>query len=329
MELELRKHLEESLNDHISNVTELNDGLQNRVFSFYYRKVKLVARLTLSRKRTIEQLHAELAFMETINLNGINTISPYKFHNQSITSFKYNGSIYWVVLFEFFNGKLIDVHNRSEWNANFFQNWGRTIANMHSTASETSKKFTRPCFIHDVGEFNPIPSLLDKIDPELAVIYESMKMELDHFSKTEDTFGLIHNDLHQGNFFVVKNELILFDFDDCAYNWYAQDLAVSLYHALWTGESFHPEWTEFHDVFITNFFDGYTSYRSVTKDEMKLVSIFLRMRELFLFLLFKSSWDFDSIEEWQKNKLIELEVSVKQGTVPYLKVLKNYEKYIS
>ena len=326
MEQELRKHLEESLEDSISNVTELKGGLQNKVFSFTYGKVKLVARVTLAKKRTIEQLQAELTFMETINLNGIKTISPFKFHDQSITSFKWNGLIYWVVLFEYFNGKHIDVQNRSEWNPNFFQNWGRTIAKIHSIVSETSQEITRPCFIQDKG-INPIPSLVDKVDPELAVVYESIKMELETFSKTKDTFGLIHNDLHQGNFFVVENELILFDFDDCAYNWYAQDLAVSLYHALWTGESFHPDWTEFHDVFITNFFNGYSSYRSLTDDDMKLVSIFLRMRELFLFLLFKSTWDLDCIEEWQKTKLIELEKSVKEGTIPYLEVLKNYGKH--
>lgn len=326
MELELKKHLEESLNDYISNVIELNGGLQNRVFSFTYAKVKLVARVTLAKKRTKEQLHAELAFMETINLNGLKTISPYQFHDQSITSFKCNGLIYWVVLFEFFNGTHIDLQNRSEWNANFFRNWGRTIAKIHSIVSETSQEFTRPCFIRNGGEINPIPSLMDKVDPKLAVVYESMKMELETFSKTKETFGLIHNDLHQGNFFVVENELILFDFDDCAYNWYAQDLAVSLYHALWTGESFHPDWTEFHEVFITNFFNGYRSYRSITDDDMKLVSIFLRMRELFLFLLFKSTWDLDGLEEWQETKLIKLEESIKQGIVPYQEVFKKHGK---
>lgn len=328
MELELKKHLEESLNNHISNVIELNGGLQNRVFSFTYAKVKLVARVTLAKKRTKEQLHAELAFMETINLNGIKTISPYQFHDQSITSFKCNGLNYWVVLFEFFNGKHIDVQNRSEWNANFFREWGRTIANIHSIVSETSQEFTRPCFIQDKG-INPIPLLVDKVDSELAIVYENIKMELETFSKTKDNFGLIHNDLHQGNFFVVENELILFDFDDCTYNWYAQDVAVSLYHALWTGESFHPDWTEFHEVFITNFFHGYRSYRSITDDDMKLVSIFLRMRELFLFLLFKSTWDLDSLEEWQETKLIKLEESIKQGTVPYQEVLKKHGKYNS
>ena len=298
MELELKKHLEETMNDDISNVIELNGGLQNRVFSFNYAKIKLVARVTLAKKRTQEQLQAELAFMETIDL-------------------------------EFFNGNHINVQNRSEWNANIFQNWGRTIAKIHNVVSKTSKEFTRPFFFREAGQINPIPFLVYKVAPELAVVYESLKIELETFSITKDTFGLIHNDLHQGNFFVVENELILFDFDDCAYNWYAQDLAVSLYHALWTGESCHPDWTEFHEVFITNFFEGYTLYRSITEDDMKLVSIFLRMRELFLFLLFKSTWDLDCLQEWQKNKLIELNDSIRQGTVPYIEVLKKYGHFIT
>ena len=75
-----------------------------------------------------------------------------------------------MVLFEFFNGIHIDVQNRSEWNANFFRDWGRTIAKMHSIVSETSQEFTRPFFIQD-GGINPIPCLMDQVDPELMVVY--------------------------------------------------------------------------------------------------------------------------------------------------------------
>jgi Ser/Thr protein kinase RdoA (MazF antagonist) len=193
---------------------------------------------------------------------------------------------------------------------------------MHDTVTKINYDFMRPIFIHNDGPINPIPSLLEKVDPAIAEVYESMKKELATFSKSPETFGLIHNDLHQGNFFVMGNELILYDFDDCAYNWFAQDLAVSMYHALWTGESFHPEWTDFHDVFIANFFEGYTSIRSISADDSKLISIFLRMRELFLLLLFKSTWNLECLEEWQQAKLIELEESVRNRFVPYEDLLK-------
>ena len=53
---------------------------------------------------------------------------------------------------------------------------------------------------------------------------------LDSLPKDDDCYGLIHADIHQGNFFVDENDNItIFDFDDCHYHWFAYDLAVPLF----------------------------------------------------------------------------------------------------
>ena len=44
-------------------------------------------------------------------------------------------------------------------------------------------------------------------------------------------YGLIHFDVHAGNFFVDgAGTLTLFDFDDCHYNWFANDIAIVLFY---------------------------------------------------------------------------------------------------
>jgi Ser/Thr protein kinase RdoA (MazF antagonist) len=55
---------------------------------------------------------------------------------------------------------------------------------------------------------------------------------LSKLPKDKEVYGLIHNDLHQGNFTYYDGEISVFDFGDCEFNWFVQDIAISLYHAV-------------------------------------------------------------------------------------------------
>jgi Ser/Thr protein kinase RdoA (MazF antagonist) len=43
---------------------------------------------------------------------------------------------------------------------------------------------------------------------------EEIIAEIKNLSRSEDSFGLIHNDFHQGNVLVHKNSIGIIDFDD-------------------------------------------------------------------------------------------------------------------
>lgn len=325
MKEELRTQLELLLQNQVSDLQELYGGLQNRLFSFHTNGVKLVVRLSLPKRRSQDQLEAELSFVEVLQRNGIQTVQPYKLNGKAIFTIKIKEQPYLVTLFEFTEGKTVDVMNPSQWNETFFHKWGETIAQMHNTAMNLEDTFSRPIYMEDSISINRIPSLLKNADHWYVDVYESVMHELTTILRTPKNFGLIHNDLHQGNFFVEAGQLRIFDFDDCAYNWFAQDLAASIYHALWTGESFRPDWKDFHETFLKSFFDGYKSFCNLSKDDWQLLFIFLRLRELYLLLLFKNNWNLDSLEDWQSYKLAQLENSVKNGLVPYLEEITKYK----
>ena len=152
---------------------------------------------------------------------------------------------------------------------------------------------------------------------------------LNSYKRTPENFGLIHNDLHQGNFHIENEEIILYDFDDCSYNFFAQDLAVSIYHALWTGTSFHPEWRDFPRYFLSHFFEGYTSRRKLSTEIHDQLKVSMQMRELFLYLLFQEKWEPSSLEDWQTSKLIELRVNLSDNRIPYEKVLDSVKYFFN
>jgi Ser/Thr protein kinase RdoA (MazF antagonist) len=48
-----------------------------------------------------------------------------------------------------------------------------------------------------------------------------------------ETFGLIHGDLHQGNYLFHQGQVRAIDFDDCGYGYYLYDMAVTLSEVNW------------------------------------------------------------------------------------------------
>ncbi|WP_349305702.1 phosphotransferase [Bacillus sp. FJAT-49711] len=150
---------------------------------------------------------------------------------------------------------------------------------------------------------------------------------MNKFSKTLNYFGLVHNDLHQGNLHIVNGEIVLFDFDDCTYQFFAQDLAVSIYHAIWTGTSFHSEWEDFPNYFLTHLLEGYLSERQLSKEMYEQLLILLQMRELFLYNLFKEKWNPESMQDWQFEILQELELNLIEKRIPYEQELEKVRHY--
>lgn len=196
MKEELRTQLESLLQNQVSGLQELLGGLQNRLFSFHTNGVKLVVRLSSPKRRSQNQLEAELSFVEMLQRNEIQTVQPYKLNGKAIFTIKIKEHPYLLTLFEFIEGKTVDVMNPSQWNETFFRRWGETIAQMHKTAMNLEDTFSRPVFIEDRLSINVIPSLLKNADQWYVDVYESVMHELTTVLRTPENFGLIHNDLH-------------------------------------------------------------------------------------------------------------------------------------
>ena len=82
----------------------------------------------------------------------------------------------------------------------------------------------------------------------------------------QDEFGIIHADLHTGNVHFEGNELMVFDFDHCAYGWRAYDLAICLYLS-----------SEQCEAMLR----GYESLRPLSVEERECLPIFFKLRGLW------------------------------------------------
>jgi Ser/Thr protein kinase RdoA (MazF antagonist) len=111
-----------------------------------------------------------------------------------------------------------------------------------------------------------------------------------------NNYGLIHFDVHGGNFFVDGTGSInVFDFDDCHYNWFANDIAIVLFYMQLGAED--P--AKFSLNFMRNFIVGYQIENKFDPQWMDLIPVFMKMREIDLYAIIHRSYDVATMDdEW-------------------------------
>jgi len=286
-----------------SNQVRLTGGFQNDVFyDEDYNRVVRQSKLG----RTKEMVLQETDFINFLHMQGVNV--PVADRNLR----EEDGRV--ITYFEYIDGEQIDVTNPNHWNKHLFEQWGENLGKMHSLA----KKFKLSEVHRPVWSPNRIDvfGIRDQLVPNMKEFYDKHMEKLLQFQVTSDTFGIIHNDFHQGNIILVGNTLLTIDFDDCAFNWFAQDFATAFYHAYWQQNSSNQMNEQFIENFMVNFFKGYKLENLLHNDLVKQIPIFLKLREIFLHHLFVQKWDMNRLEEWQKYTLVDLENKIKND-VPY------------
>jgi len=285
----------------------LTGGFQNDVF--YDQDNNRVVRQS-KLERTKEMVLQEIEWIIFLQKHGVDV--PIADRNLR----EEDGRV--ITYFEYIDGEQIDVTNPNHWNIHLFEQWGKQLGKMHSLAKKYKlSEVHRPAWsTNRVDVFG----IRDQLIPNMKESYDKHMEKLSEFQFKSETYGLIHNDFHQGNLILVGNKIFTIDFDDCSFNWFAQDIATAFYHAYWQQSSFNKMSDQFIETFMGNFFKGYKLENLLHNDIVKQVPIFLKLREIFLYHLFVQKWDLNRLEEWQKYTLIDLENKI-NNDVPYADII--------
>jgi amicoumacin kinase len=288
------------------DLVRINDGFHNTVYTTRH----FIFRVTPSSRRMKSDITNELTFIESLWKYGVPVSLPIKsVHDRLVEPLNDN---HFVVAFEKAKGTPIDVTNRDVWNKQLYFHWGNLLGRMHNAGGKI--KLNRPTWTPNQPD---LLNLFPKIKSEkIANKYKQLLDKLVSFQPTTNLFGLIHNDFHQGNIFVNEGSITLFDFDDCAYHWFAYDIATAFYHAYWQASSFTPENTNFSREFWEHFLRGYQQEHKISKEIIQQIPIFLKIREIFLYTLFLEKWDLANLQDWQAYTLTDLKSNIESGK-PY------------
>jgi len=203
-----------------------------------------------------------------------------------------------------------------QWQPPLFENLGRLIGRIHALSKDylvSDPNWTRPHW--DDPVMLDVDSWLPKGETLILRRFEELMSHLRNLPMDRESYGLIHQDAHAANFFVdVQGDITLFDFDDCTYSWYVNDIAIALFYAV--TNVVEPE--SAGRTFWTHFRRGYEAECALDPAWLEQVPHFLKLREIYLYAAIHRSFDVDNLTNpWVSQFMVGRRERIING-VPYL-----------
>lgn len=275
---------------------------ENYIFQGLKETKEVIIRFTHSSHRSYEQILSEIDWVQFLKKQDINVYKH--FHSiegrllEKIEAV--DGSFFYICCYEKLPGKQITLKDVTDY-PNYIEMWGAAIGKIHKAT-----RLYRPTTVvkrlewYEEELINAEKFIL--VGEEHAANYcNQIVSEIKKLKKDESNYGLIHSDLHRGNFTIEENELYMFDFDDCSYHWFASDIAIPLYYTMLT-RSYETEEgkQDFANYFMNHFLQGYRYFHEVSLEQLKTIPLFLKLRDITLLSVMFKKYNLEHLTEQKR-----------------------------
>ena len=293
----MEKEIEELLQtQHLQNATKLWQGerdsvelisaVENFVYRFIREGKEFILRLTHSSHRTLEMVQGEIDWVHYLAKNRANVSLPIYSENQKLVEplLASDETYFYAVVFEKAPGGLVRRKDKTQWNEDLFKNLGKTTGYFHRLTKHyqfANLEMKRESWKEEDLTKNAQKYLPSSEQKVLEEIEKKLKW-LEQLPQDKESYGLIHADLHYGNFFLDGDKITVFDFDDAAYHWFIYDISITLYY---TAKSI-PDLKEresFSKHFFLAFMEGYHLENQLASEWFQQIPSFLFFRDLVLY----------------------------------------------
>lgn len=273
-------------------------------------------------RRSKEQLLAEMDYINYMADNGVPAARAVRSPQGNMIESADSNPLFAGALFEKARGHR---PKRELWQPKFIQQYGETVGRMHrlTKSYQAPGGFRRPDGMADLEGF--AEKFLPPSEKEVIHEWNQLLDYLRTLPKGTDEYGLIHQDLHGGNFFVDDaGSMTIFDFDDSQYFWFIHDIAMCLLYVV-PHHCEKPEDLSNADLFMEHFMTGYRRENQLDQRWILEIPTFIRLREMDLYIAIHRSMDLNDLDPWcasfMKNRREKI-----QNRVPYLEL--DFNKYV-
>lgn len=155
---------------------------------------------------------------------------------------------------------------------------------------------------HEDDIFHPWKHL-GKKDGNVLEKFQKLLEFFEKLPKDKHSYGLIHTDAHPGNLIVKDGNITVIDFDDCAYKWFASDIAIAIYY----GSTFYVPQEKQDETarwLTRNFMEGYKKENKLDGSWIEQLPKFLKLRDLALYSVMHKHFRPEEMNE-RFSKLVE------------------------
>ncbi len=302
------------------------EGCANLVYEFEHEGQPRILRVSFRQDRTVEQIRAELHFVNYLAENGVRVSTPVPSQRGELLETVWvEGIPLHMVCFIKGRGKRVpDNGYRYREDApieEYFQNWGRVLGQMHALTKRyqpVSKQVKRPGWF-EIHKLDPVieARVADRL-PIVRSQIESLMGEIRALPREKDSYGLIHGDFNDGNFTVdyTNGDMTVFDFDDSCYFWFIYELASA-----WEGGIGRVMFRglekrkAFMDRYMGQVMEGYSQENELPDEWLARMPLFVRLIQVEEFLYFAQYID-EPDEEMQAQ--LNYKIRCIEEDIPYM-----------
>ncbi|MFJ7667618.1 phosphotransferase enzyme family protein [Lysinibacillus sp. NPDC097195] len=263
----------------------------NYVYAFQCNQVQYFLRISFEQDNSIEQIRAELEFMQYLQSNGFPTVTPIQSKNKKlIETLKTPEGTYFAVVFNVANGINLDDDTINE---KQMEEWGKSLASLHCLSKTYEPVCNKRKSWLDTVQF--MESVFKKYPGEELALEELSEITnwLQSLSTDKDVFGLIHYDFQLDNLFFEEDNYPHFnviDFDDAVYHWYVLDIVTALDDFIGNDD---PQ----SKLLTHSFLNGYRTKMILENDVVAQFQQFQRYANLYKYARLLKTLDYGEINE--------------------------------
>jgi amicoumacin kinase len=260
---------------------------ENYVFEVYREGKPYILRLTHSSHRSRDEIDSELDWMRHLYDSGLSVPKVYqsKKGNYVEEIRAADHSVFIGCMYSKAKGASVGVQS-DQFDNPLFRIWGETTGLMHRATKsyQPSEGIKKRDNWHE-DELLDVEKHFPPGDPELIHNAKEVISSLHELPIGPDSYGLIHTDLHSGNFFYDGEKIHVFDFDDASYHWFGSDIAIPLFYSIFykipAGKQ--EERQKFADQFLAAFMEGYEKANTLPDGWKDQIKLFLMLRDVALY----------------------------------------------
>lgn len=277
---------------------EMLGGFESFVFEFAWNQKAHILRLSHSSRRTADMISGEVEWINYLADGGVPVARAVPSQNGNLVERVPSAEGYFsAVAFEKAAG---DFTPRAAWQAPLFQKLGRILGRMHALTKEyqpSRPEIRRPEWEEETCGF--AGRHLPPSEQVAVARFDELVARVATLPRDREAYGLVHTDVHRGNFYLQgQDEVTLFDFDDCQYSWFVDDIAMALFYAV-PHDCVGEENLGLARAFFSHLMRGYRQENWLAPHWFSQIPAFLKLREIAVYAAIHAGFDdLNNLEPW-------------------------------
>jgi amicoumacin kinase len=270
----------------------LLDGFESFMYAYTHEGGDYILRLGHSRRRSPELIRGEVDWINYLAAGGAGVARSIESRNGLLVEEIPDDKDGAFLASAFVRARGGPLWERGGWTGELIDTYGKLLGRMHAlskTYTVANRAWRRPTWDEEQRIIKPL------LDPAVEERFNEVMDHLLALPRDSESYGMIHQDAHAGNFFVDEaGRITLFDFDDCVYGHFAYDLAMVLFYAITNRE----DAAEFAADFWPKIMRGYDTENRLDPAWQEEIPHFMKLREIDLYAIILRDYDSLAGDAW-------------------------------